>query len=184
MMTSVNSPKTAPNHATRPGFNDCESPLTLLRRRCDAAGAPLIGTEQFAAGERLRADYSAAHMEQRLTANWDLSRSSGFHGGIDAMSDKALAARQRLFAALAAVGPELTTILLEVCCLSAGLEQAERRLGLPRRSAKAILDLALTRLARYYGLLAPDEVITGHPVFRHWAQTGYRPTSTALDNRQ
>ena len=55
--------------------------------------------------------------------------------------------------ALEAVGPELASMLAQVCCLSAGLEQAERLLNLPQRSGKAVLGLALTALARHYGLL-------------------------------
>ena len=43
--------------------------------------------------------------------------------------------------------------LVEVCCLAAGIEQAERMLELPQRSGKAVLALALTALARHYGLL-------------------------------
>ena len=57
--------------------------------------------------------------------------------------------------ALEAVGPELASMLAQVCCLSAGLEQAERLLNLPQRSGKAVLGLALTALARHYGLLRP-----------------------------
>jgi Domain of unknown function (DUF6456) len=68
------------------------------------------------------------------------------------MSDGALIAREKFHFALAEVGPELSGILYSVVCLASGLEQAELRLALPPRSGKAVLALALTRLARHYGL--------------------------------
>jgi hypothetical protein len=70
-----------------------------------------------------------------------------------------------------AVGPELGGILAQVCCLSAGLEQAERLLNLPQRSGKAVLGLALTALARHYGLLAS----TRRPGVMQWGLADYRP---------
>ena len=50
------------------------------------------------------------------------------------------------------VGPGLDDILLRVCCLSWGLEAAERELNWPRRSARLVLRIALERLAAHYGL--------------------------------
>ena len=87
------------------------------------------------------------------------------------MSDGAIAARQRYHAALDSVGPELASILAQVCCLSAGIEQAERVLELPARSGRAVLGLALNALARHYGLAEAvrRDGITG------WGLDGYRP---------
>lgn len=163
-----------------PRVNDAESPLGLLRLRRDAAGQPLISEPQFLAGERLRADYTLGRMEQRTTANWDApcGRQSGVAGSSEEVAIKALAARDRLFRALEAVGPELSAVLLEVCCLCAGLEQAERRLALPVRSGKAVLGLALTRLARHYGFLAAEADQRRHPLLRLWTGADYRPTLT------
>ena len=59
-----------------------------------------------------------------------------------------------------------------MCCLSAGLEQAERLLNLPQRSGKAVLGLGLTALARHYGLLRADARQTG---VTHWGLGDYRP---------
>jgi Domain of unknown function (DUF6456) len=51
-------------------INEAESPLGWLKSRKDRNGRPLISEDQFAAGERLRADYWFAHMPQRVTSNW------------------------------------------------------------------------------------------------------------------
>ncbi len=107
------------------------------------------------AAERLAQDYEKAQYEARVTSNWDLAllpTGARRAGGEREISNAALAARARIHAALEVAGPELSVLLCEVCCLSAGLEQAERRLGLPRRSGRGQLILGLSRLASYYGL--------------------------------
>jgi hypothetical protein len=139
----------------------------------------MISDAQFAAAEILRRDYTSACLEPRVTHSWDKpvtrgrqTRGAGSYDG--GLSENALLAKKRLFAALNVVGPELAAILLEICCLAAGIEQAERALGLPERSGRPILQLALTRLARHYGLLPKSEV-RSHSAFRHWGRDGYRP---------
>jgi len=78
--------------------------------------------------------------------------------------------------ALAAVGPELSGILIDVCCHLKGLEEAERAAGWPQRSGKVVLQLALTRLARHYGIGAPaPSPGTGAAHVRHWGSDDYRP---------
>jgi hypothetical protein len=159
--------------ASPPAFNDAESPLSWLRTRRDKSGRPLIGDAQYLAGERLRMDFERALLARRTTTNWDMAGAGGRGGNVAAeISDQALAARERYVKALEAVGPELASILAQVCCLSAGLEQAERILNLPQRSGKAVLGLALTALARHYGLLEP--VRRGAGVL-HWGLEDYRP---------
>jgi Domain of unknown function (DUF6456) len=49
--------------------NETESPLGWLRSRKDRNGRPLIADAQYAAGERLRADYWFAGLGQRVTSN-------------------------------------------------------------------------------------------------------------------
>lgn len=159
--------------AGAPRRNDSESPLSRLYHRPGKDGHAIIDAAQFAAGERLRADYERSAMERRVTARWDLPTVRGSGGNHEAaLSDTALAARQRFHAALDAVGPELSSILFQVCCLAAGLEQAERALALPARSGKAVLGLALIRLARHYGLA---EAPRRHGTISHWAMAGSRP---------
>ena len=82
-------------------------------------------------------------------------------------------AGERVRRALAAVGPELSGILIDVCCHLKGLEEAEKRAGWPQRSSKIMLGAALAALARHYGF-APAAVPSSTRV-RHWGADGYRP---------
>jgi hypothetical protein len=139
-------------------FNCAESPLAWLRTRKDAAGRTLISEEQYSAGLRLHADFMAARLMPSTTMLWQArAEEANVRGArVDLLqqSEKVVAAKERYYAALAGVGPELSGILVEICCHSTGIEAAERLLGLPRRSGKVVLQLALTRLARCYGLMA------------------------------
>jgi hypothetical protein len=163
-------PQSAP--LSTPQFNDSESPLTWLRARRGKDGKPLISEAQYLAGERLRLDFERAMLARRTTLNWDLAGSGCRAANAPAeLSDGAIAARQRYHAAIDSVGPELASMLGQVCCLSAGIEQAERVLDLPARSGRAVLGLALNALARHYGLAEATrrDGITG------WGLDGYRP---------
>jgi hypothetical protein len=167
---AVVEPPSAPQ---RPAVNRTECAINWLANRQDRRGRPLLSDEQLAAAERLRADFERAQLGSRVTADWDRPiGSDGARREELAPSERSLAAKSRFFAALDAVGPELSGIVVEVCCLAAGLEQAERRLMLPARSGKAVLQLALTGLARHYGLL--QGVRRPLPV-RTWATPDYRP---------
>jgi hypothetical protein len=137
--------------------NDGESPLAWLARRKGRDGRAMIDGNQFVAGEKLRADFTRAHLAPRVTSSWSgLARTRGSGGGAGEMTDLIVASRQRVRNALAACGPEFAGVLMDVCCFLRGLEDVERERGWPPRSAKVVLQLALDRLARHYGLrLAP-----------------------------
>ncbi len=157
-----------------------ESPLDWLARRKDGNGKPYLSREEVMAGERLRRDYESGMLGAKVTASWDpaLTCSSGRRtegvakDGLN-LSERALAARERVHAALTHVGPGLDEILLEVCCLSRGLEAAERRLGWPRRSARLVLRMALSRLAEHYGLM--QKPVHDRQRLLSWGLPGYSP---------
>jgi hypothetical protein len=164
-----------------PSVNLTESPLAWLRVRKDKAGVRLITEAQFEAGERLRSDLWHAQMTPRITTNWsglrDGSQRLGPHmHGSAALRDSAATAGERVRRALAAVGPELSGILVDVCGHLKGLEEAERAAGWPQRSGKVVLQLALTALARHYGLIGQAAARGG---VRQWGASNYRPTLEA-----
>ncbi|HVV40253.1 MAG TPA: DUF6456 domain-containing protein [Nitrobacter sp.] len=136
--------------------NDSESPLAWLARRKGRNGHAMISPEQFAAGEKLRADFTRGHLSPRVTSDWSAPtgrRPRGSGGGAGEMTDVVIASRQRVRLALEACGPEFSGLLMDVCCFLRGLEDVEHERGWPPRSAKVVLQLALDRLARHYGLL-------------------------------
>lgn len=167
---------------SRATMNDDESPIAWLRRRKDRSGEPMISHAQFDAGERLRADFWFAQMTPRTTTNWSAvsttRRGRRYGAGTSSsseMTDNAVAAAERVRRALAAVGPELSGVLIDVCCHLRGLEDAERAAGWPQRSAKIVLQLALTRLARHYGLERGVAPAGSAGRVRHWGSEDYRP---------
>jgi Domain of unknown function (DUF6456) len=175
--------------AVRPVLDSNESPLQRLAILKQGDGSAVIDADQLQAGERLRVDYEKAHMSPRLIASYDASQAASRGGRqlsdnhIAALTDSALAARDRLHHALEAVGPELSGILLQVCCLTSGLEAAELRLNLPRRAGKAVLQLALTRLARHYGFKSVMRH-AGPSHIGHWAVADFRPKLQGLPAHQ
>jgi len=165
----------------RARINVSESPLAWLRQRSGRNGAALIDDAQFAAGERLRFDFTRAMLSPRVTADWGAvadpsKRRSGEAGSVADMMDSAIEAGRRFNRAMQAVGPELSDILVDVCCFLKGLEETEKKYDWPRRSAKLLLQMALTRLARHYGLAnAPVAKGAGGKGLRHWGEVNYRP---------
>jgi hypothetical protein len=135
--------------------NDSESPLAWLARRKGRDGRTMISPNQFIAGEKLRADFTRGHLSPRVTSDWSApttGRSRTFGGGAGEMTDLVIASRQRVRLAMEACGPEFSGLLMDVCCFLRGLEEVEHERGWPLRSAKIVLQLALDRLARHYGL--------------------------------
>jgi hypothetical protein len=129
--------------------NLAESPLGWLRAR------GLVDARQFEAGERLRADYEAAALGQRVTMRWDAA-SAARRGGVQPLGlDPTLAqisAKRRFDAAVAAAGPGLADILWRVICAGETVPVAEKALGWPVRAGRLVLTLALDRVADHYRL--------------------------------
>jgi hypothetical protein len=167
--------------------DESESPLAWLARRKGRDGCALIEPHQLAAGEQLRAEFTRAHLMPRVTSNWQAAVSRGARGaaasGAAAVTDTIIAARQRVRSALNEVGPEFAGLLVDVCCFLKGLEDVERERRWPPRSAKVVLQLALERLARYYGLGAQATGRERAPV-RVWAPSDSKPkfSGDALEN--
>ncbi|NRG19418.1 hypothetical protein HPQ64_17130 [Rhizobiales bacterium] len=131
-----------------------ESPLAWLHYRKTRNGKPMVDGPQFEAGERLRRDHEFGRIRPDIaTQAWGAqAREGGKTGGAIDLSDAAMDARARVERALEEVGPELSGVLVDVCCYLKGLESVERERRWPARSAKIVLTLALDRLARHYGL--------------------------------
>jgi hypothetical protein len=146
--------------------DELESPLAWLARRRGRDGRSLIEQHQLQAGERLRLDFTVADLMPRTTTNWSSPMSSGGGGAVDP-TDTMTDARRRVHKALDSVGPELSGLLLDVCCFLKGLEDIERARQWPSRSAKIVLQLALDRLARHYGYAA-EARRRGRAPLRSW----------------
>lgn len=156
--------------------NMSESPLAALARLRRKDGCPFLNSAEWRAGERFRGDYTRGRIMPRLGANWEASVSSGRRdiNGLADLTDAAVAARLRVDKALEAVGPELSGVLVDICCFLKGLELVEVERHWPVRSAKVMLKAALAALARHYEPVAaaPGRRIA-HPL--HWGSEGYRP---------
>jgi hypothetical protein len=157
--------------------NLSESPLAQLTRMKTKAGKAFLSTREFEAGERLRSDYTRGQLMPRMGANWIASVASGRRagGGVAELTDAALGARLRVEGAIYTVGPELSGVLLDVCCFLKGLEQVEMERGWPVRSAKVVLKTALGVLARHYFPEHRTDSRSSRKVL-HWGSEDYRPS--------
>lgn len=154
--------------------NLAESPLAQLMRRRTRDGQAFLARHEFEAGERLRGDYTRAQMMPRLGANWEQPIATGRRGGTAAdLSDGAIAARVRVERAIDEVGPELSGVLIDVCCFLKGLEVVESERGWPVRSAKLMLKAALGALSRHY---QPTATAAKRRQILSWGSEGYRPS--------
>ncbi len=155
-----------------------ESPVAALARRAAKGGEPWLKPHAAEAAERLRRDFEIGRLQPRVTANWSASVSTGRRadgGGLADLTDMALAARLRFDRAMRAVGPDLSGVLVDVCCFLKGIEAVEREHQWPARSAKLVLRIALEALARHYGLAASATGMPGAGKLRHWGTEDYRP---------
>lgn len=123
--------------------NVAESPLTWLHSRGH------LDDRQFAAGERLRADWERAQLSPNVTMRWNPVRVQGGDAGLSP-AERQVAAKERFDGAAAAAGPGLSDILWRVVCAGETLPDAERALAWPVRSGKLVLKLALDRVAAFY----------------------------------
>ena len=157
-------PASDPDHGSIT-VNTNESPLAALARIKGKDGSPFLEPLQVEAGERLRADFTRGQMQPSLGQSWEpvrYGRRSGAAGGAAELGEAALSARLRVETAMDAVGPELSGVLLDVCCFLKGLAEVERERRWPARSAKLMLRTGLAALARHYA--GPRRTFSRPPV--------------------
>jgi hypothetical protein len=160
--------------AQRPGYNDCESPLARLFLRKAGREGRFLAEHEFAAGERLRADFEKGQLQPRISPRLDQPAGRRGSANFSAdLSDFAIDARRRVQAAISALAPDLRGVALDICCFLKGLEQVERERRLPPRSAKLLLRAALSTLADHYGFAGSRQRTAGS---LHWGAADYRPT--------
>lgn len=144
-----------------------ESPLSRLKQHRCKDGTPWLSDAAFSAGERLRQDFTHAQLMPSVTSNWNAAmggnRQSDGAGGKVEISNSALDARRRFDEALLHVGPDLTGVLIDICCYLKGFQQVEREQGWPPRSAKLMLRTALGLLASFYGTHAGAKSAAASP---------------------
>ena len=172
----VEKARPGPDEQHAPAMDDRESPLLWLYRRQGKDGRPQISGDEFAAGERFRADITLAGMLPRVTMNWDaaLTPEQAVAGPRDVAgsSDTALAARQRVRLACDRLGPELSGLAIDICGFLKGLDLVEKERRWPPRSAKVVLRVALATLVTHYGL----DRRTRQTGVRSWQATDARPS--------
>jgi Domain of unknown function (DUF6456) len=162
---------------------DADCALAWLRARRHTDGTPYLSQAAYEAGLRLREDFHQAGMEPRVTVDWSAiprsrDESRGSVGGASRVRETTAAAGERVRRAHAALAPELAGIVMDICCYSRRLQDAERLHGMPRRTGHYILGIALTILARHYGMIPPSA--TPHPMarsVRHWGTVDYKPVA-------
>ncbi|WP_373236062.1 DUF6456 domain-containing protein [Cohaesibacter celericrescens] len=163
-------------------MNRAESPLALLASKKRSDGSAYLSPSQYEAGERLRSEFERGRVAPSMGINWDrlgevvgsVSKNARIQKSGNDLSDSALGAQYRFRKAIDYVGEEFAGALIDFCCFLKGLEEIERTRQWPARSAKQILALALSRLARHYGLSDMASGPVGGPM-RHWGADDYRP---------
>jgi len=159
-------------------INPSESPLAKLFRLRNGAGISFISEDEFRAGERLRSDFTRGSMMPSISARWDVgvgTSSRSGPGGMAEFTDIALASRMRVERALEAVGPELSGVLIDVCCFLKGLELVERERQWPVRSGKMLLKMGLSMLHRHYN--PHSGRVPRSTGIVHWGAEDYRPAA-------
>lgn len=165
---SVYPPEHNREFAVRPHPDDALDPDKAVRRDCRTIVVNtrehaiswlyhrnLITAVQFAAADKLRADYERAGLVRMSTMQWSKTADRVRYRSSASVPDQSLAqmdAKRRFDAAIKAVGPGLADICWRLICANETITDAEKTLGWPARSGRIVLAIALDRLAIHYGM--------------------------------
>lgn len=119
-------------------------------------GAPFLPAPLLAAAAGVRADFALSDLSpDRLLADWETMLTAGeWPGDLDGLPDSVAFSRSRLRAALDNAGRGLGDALIRVVCLWEPISAFEESQGLPVRSGKVVLRMALERAAQCAGVPA------------------------------
>lgn len=127
-----------------------EPSLDWLASEGDADGRPMYAKTLLDAGARLSRDLRAAALVPTIHPE---------SGSADTPADRTptvLPARQRVRAALDAVGPSLSGVMIDLYGLGKDFQKIEAERKWPKDSARSSLRDALTELARHYRMSQSD----------------------------
>ncbi len=102
-----------------------------------------ITARQYDAGDRLRALWTQAGQEPRVTSSYER-----LHGGPREMSDEAADAWDRFWRTLQPLDQLYASVVRDVCCFAVPVEFATHSNGVPAHAGLLILRHALEGLAR------------------------------------
>jgi hypothetical protein len=108
----------------------------------------LLTPQQHAAGLRFYRDFSIGAVGQLSTSSW--KERTGSRAGDGDITIRQLQARRSFRTAWDALAPVLRDVAWRIACFEEGMEQVEKALNLPRRSAKTLLSAALDQLNLHY----------------------------------
>ena len=110
---------------------------------------------QVEAGRRFASLYYRARLNQRVSMSYGAfsggkSKKNAVKGGD--ISDMAIDAKREIEKILTKLPKDCAFIIVDICGMEKGLQLVEVERGLPRRSAKLVLRIALEQLAMIFGL--------------------------------
>ncbi|MDB5614078.1 MAG: replication protein [Devosia sp.] len=123
----------------------------------NGAGDAFLEPHHLAAAERLERLILRAQLMPRVTMSYDTASAGGGSRGtnsVEAGSDSAAEARQKLNRLAGMLPPDCWGVLIDCYGLGKGLQVIETERRWPRRSAKLVLRIGLDQLAAQFGLTA------------------------------
>jgi len=135
-----------------------------------ADGEPFLLPHHLLAAHRLERLIQIAQLAPRLTMSYDPARVAQRQGGggsTGEIADSASDARQRLNHLADSLSPDCWNVIFDICGLGKGLQTVETERQWPRRSAKLVLRIGLSQLAKHMGL-DPQAAGSEHQPARAW----------------